>query len=200
MNNHWLLKDVFTNTPNVVLAVDQHFHIFDLNPAAATLLGLSRKQVVGQHCSHLMKCRNMNRTLLCGTSNCPVTHVIQLKHPIAQEELILGQTTDSRGEFACSLIPVEHEQSTYVVFAARDISGVKMANRVRANFVSMVSHDLRTPLARLGSRLSFMGLPCPNIFAGEHAFHSRLEWVSRQDMEKAMQTIVHLAMIFEERA
>ena len=51
-----------------------------------------------------------------------------------------------------------------------------------------------------GSRLSFMGLPCPNIFAGEHAFHSRLEWVSRQDMEKAAETIVHLAMIWEERA
>ena len=51
-----------------------------------------------------------------------------------------------------------------------------------------------------GSRLSFMGLPCPNIFAGEHAFHSRLEWVSRQDMEKAVQTIVHLAMICEEKA
>jgi tripeptide aminopeptidase len=51
-----------------------------------------------------------------------------------------------------------------------------------------------------GSRLSFMGLPCPNIFAGEHAFHSRLEWVSRQDMEKAVQAIVHLAMIWEERA
>jgi tripeptide aminopeptidase len=51
-----------------------------------------------------------------------------------------------------------------------------------------------------GARLSFMGLPCPNIFAGEHAFHSRLEWVSVQDMEKAVQTIVHLAMIWEERA
>ncbi|WP_146686525.1 peptidase T [Bradyrhizobium canariense] len=51
-----------------------------------------------------------------------------------------------------------------------------------------------------GSRLSFMGLPCPNIFAGEHAFHSRLEWVSVQDMEKAVQTIVHLVMIWEERA
>ncbi|UFZ06056.1 peptidase T [Bradyrhizobium ontarionense] len=51
-----------------------------------------------------------------------------------------------------------------------------------------------------GSRLSFMGLPCPNIFAGEHAFHSRLEWVSIRDMEKAVQTIVHLAMIWEERA
>jgi tripeptide aminopeptidase len=51
-----------------------------------------------------------------------------------------------------------------------------------------------------GSRLSFMGLPCPNIFAGEHAFHGRIEWVSVQDMEKAVQTIVHLAMIWEERA
>ena len=51
-----------------------------------------------------------------------------------------------------------------------------------------------------GSRLSFMGLPCPNIFAGEHAFHSRLEWVSVQDMEAAVRTIVHLAMVWEERA
>lgn len=51
-----------------------------------------------------------------------------------------------------------------------------------------------------GSRLSFMGLPCPNIYAGEHAFHSKLEWVSVQDMEKATQTIVHLAAIWEEKA
>ena len=51
-----------------------------------------------------------------------------------------------------------------------------------------------------GSRLSFMGLPCPNIFAGEHAFHSRLEWVSVQDMEKAVETIIHLAVIWEEQA
>lgn len=51
-----------------------------------------------------------------------------------------------------------------------------------------------------GSRLSFMGLPCPNLFAGEHAFHSKLEWVSVQDMEKAAETIVHLAAIWEEKS
>lgn len=51
-----------------------------------------------------------------------------------------------------------------------------------------------------GSRLSFMGLPCPNIFAGEHAFHSKQEWVSVQDMQKAVQTIVHLVSIWEEKA
>jgi tripeptide aminopeptidase len=51
-----------------------------------------------------------------------------------------------------------------------------------------------------GSRFSFMGLPCPNIFAGEHAFHSKEEWVSVQDMEKAAETIVNLAAIWEEKA
>lgn len=51
-----------------------------------------------------------------------------------------------------------------------------------------------------GSRLSYMGLPCPNIFAGEHAFHSKHEWVSVQDMHKAVETIVNLAIIWEENA
>lgn len=51
-----------------------------------------------------------------------------------------------------------------------------------------------------GSRLSFMGLPCPNIFAGEHAFHSKQEWVSVQDMQKAVETIINLCVIWEEKA
>jgi tripeptide aminopeptidase len=51
-----------------------------------------------------------------------------------------------------------------------------------------------------GSRLSFMGLPCANIFAGEHAFHSKQEWVSVQDMQKAVDTILHLCSIWEEKS
>ena len=50
-----------------------------------------------------------------------------------------------------------------------------------------------------GSRLSFMGLPTPNLFAGEHNFHSRLEWVSVQDMEKAVEVIVELCRVWERR-
>lgn len=51
-----------------------------------------------------------------------------------------------------------------------------------------------------GSRLSFMGLPTPNIFAGEHAFHGKEEWVSVQDMHKAVETILHLCMVWEEKS
>lgn len=49
-----------------------------------------------------------------------------------------------------------------------------------------------------GSRLSFMGLPTPNLFAGEHNFHSRLEWTSRQDLERAVAVIVEIARIWAE--
>ena len=49
-----------------------------------------------------------------------------------------------------------------------------------------------------GSRLSFMGLPTPNLFAGEQNFHSRLEWVAVQDMELAVQVIVNLCRIWEQ--
>jgi tripeptide aminopeptidase len=51
-----------------------------------------------------------------------------------------------------------------------------------------------------GSRLSFMGLPCPNIFTGEMALHGKHEYVSVQDMQKSMQTLVHLAMVWEEKS
>jgi tripeptide aminopeptidase len=51
-----------------------------------------------------------------------------------------------------------------------------------------------------GSRFSFMGLPCPNIFAGEHGIHSKQEWVSVQDMQKAVETIVNLCAVWEEKS
>ncbi len=51
-----------------------------------------------------------------------------------------------------------------------------------------------------GSRLSFMGMPCPNIFTGEMAIHSKHEYVSVQDMQKAVDTLIHLSQIWEEKA
>jgi tripeptide aminopeptidase len=45
-----------------------------------------------------------------------------------------------------------------------------------------------------------MGLPTPNLFAGEQNFHSRLEWVSTYDMQKAVEVMVHLCRVWEERS
>ena len=51
-----------------------------------------------------------------------------------------------------------------------------------------------------GSILSELGLPTPNLFTGQHAFHSRLEWISEEDMEKSVEVVLHLIRIWEERA
>ncbi len=51
-----------------------------------------------------------------------------------------------------------------------------------------------------GSRLSFMGLPCPNIFTGMQNIHSKLEWIGTSDMAKAAETVVHACMVWEERS
>ena len=50
-----------------------------------------------------------------------------------------------------------------------------------------------------GSKLSYMGLPCPNIFTGMQGIHSKLEWIGVNDLAKAAETIVHLSMIWEEK-
>jgi tripeptide aminopeptidase len=51
-----------------------------------------------------------------------------------------------------------------------------------------------------GSKLTFRGLPCPNIFTGGHEFHSKLEFNSRRGLEKTTETLVHLVQIFAEHA
>jgi PAS domain S-box-containing protein len=144
--NHRYLEALFTNTPSTIVAIDNNFRIFDMNPAATTALGCSREVALGQHCNQLLKCRNLNGTVLCGTSSCLLTRVMRQKQPIVHEEVIIGIVPDHSHEFDLGVTPVDQGSITGAIFAARNVSNIKVANRVRANFVSMVSHELRTPL------------------------------------------------------
>lgn len=69
------------------------------------------------------------------------------------------------------------------------------ADAIRECGLTPLSHPVRGGTD--GSRLSFMGLPCPNIFTGEMALHSKQEFVSVQDMEKAVDVLVKLVQRWE---
>ncbi|MGA7722290.1 MAG: peptidase T [Ignavibacteriaceae bacterium] len=77
---------------------------------------------------------------------------------------------------------------------------------VMENAIEAMKHlDIKPILSPIrggtdGSRLSFMGLPTPNIFAGEHSFHSKLEWIAIQDMELVVKLIVEICKVWEEKA
>src|SRR6266516_1858884 len=140
---HPYLEAMVAGTSDAMIALDEHFHILDFNPALRTALNWSPEKTIGRNCSEFLRCCNLNRIELCGTSSCPLVRVLEQKQPLPNEEMIIGGTC----EVSASVIPVDAGNGQlHVVFTARDVSALKVANRVRANFVSMVSHELRTPL------------------------------------------------------
>jgi len=144
--SHSLLTAMIANTTDAILAIDSDFEVLDFNPAATTMFGWTAENALEYPCSEVLKCRNLNSTLLCGTSSCPLVRVLSDKKPLIREELIIGSGPDWQCEVAVSVTPVDLEHKPYIVFTARDISSQKAVNRMRTNFVSMVSHELRTPL------------------------------------------------------
>jgi PAS domain S-box-containing protein len=140
---HPYLEEIVSHTPDSLIALDQHFQVLDLNPTASTILGWPAEKAIGRKCTEILHCQNLNKMELCGTSSCPLVRALKLKQPIANEELIIGDTS----EVSASITPVDvGNDEIHVVFTTRDMSALIVANRVRANFVSMVSHELRTPL------------------------------------------------------
>jgi PAS domain S-box-containing protein len=140
------LAGVVANTSDAIIALDGHFHLLALNPAASQLLSVEASEAVGRQCSEVLHCQNLNRMALCGTSSCPLQRVLQEKTPLPNEELIMGSQGEQGHEVSASVTLAPIEPEPYAVFMARDLSALKVANQVRANFVSMVSHELRTPL------------------------------------------------------
>jgi signal transduction histidine kinase len=130
-------------TTDAMFILDGDFSILDLNPAACSALGLAREEATGQPCSALLRCCNLNKTPLCGTSNCPLQRAYALDQPVINEELLLAENL----EVSISATPITTANvRREAAFIARDMSALHVANRVRSNFVSMVSHELRTPL------------------------------------------------------
>ena len=137
------LEAIVANTSDAMIAIDEHFQVLELNPAAEAALGVSGEKAIGCNCTEVLGCRNLNKMEICGTSSCPLVRVLQLKQPLSNEELIIGDNC----EVSASVTPIDAGNGELqVIMTARDMSSLKVANRVRANFVSMVSHELRTPL------------------------------------------------------
>lgn len=140
------LELLFANSANAIIVIDEHFQILEFNPSTTEKLGWSRETTIGQKCHEVLKCKNLNGMVLCGTSSCPLTRVTQLNKPIPNEEMLLGTNANPANEYALGVTPIDSKIGRVIVFSARDVTTHRVANSVRANFVSMVSHELRTPL------------------------------------------------------
>jgi signal transduction histidine kinase len=140
------LEALIAHTSDTVIALREDFQVVALNPSACASLGLSAQSSLQKKCPEVLRCQNLNHMVLCGTSSCPLTHALQDKCALANEEIIIGVQPDHTLEVSTSVVPVTIDGQHYAIFTARNLSALKLANHVRSNFVSMVSHELRTPL------------------------------------------------------
>lgn len=111
-------------------------------------------------------------------------------------ENVKGQALDLYPEAAIELIREEqYRNMKYVIDEHPEVTKYAMEAMENAGLkVNKASVRGGTD----GSRLSHMGLPCPNLFTGQHGIHSRQEWISLQDMEHSTQTLVELVQIWAE--
>jgi tripeptide aminopeptidase len=118
-----------------------------------------------------------------------------------KEEFLSRLATETAADHPGSKVEIEIEQSYRNMKEVLDDHAevVEMAKRA----INRAGLEVREQPVRGGtdgSRLCFMGLPTPNVFAGEHSFHSRTEWISTHDMHKAVEVIVELCKLWEESA
>ena len=142
-----VLTSFMTHSPDALVILDKDFRLRDSNPAAREMLRLPVGKVgTVWKCREVLRCKNLNRMELCGTSSCPLVRALQQDEPLQNEELLVGAQAGAFCEVSTSVTPIHIAKQPYAVFALRDLSALKVANQVRSNFVSMVSHELRTPL------------------------------------------------------
>src|SRR5215469_5193186 len=67
------LEPLFEHSANAIVVIDEQFHVIDANGNSCNKLGWTHPSIIGQHCSKVLGCMNLNRMTLCGTSSCPLT-------------------------------------------------------------------------------------------------------------------------------
>lgn len=113
------------------------------------------------------------------------------------EQVVAGlRTSEPRAIFTLTF-PEQYRNMRY--WLEKDMRPVELAREaVRRAGLTPLSTAIRGGTD--GSNLTARGLPCPNIFCGMREVHSQREWVSLQDMVKSVETLLHLAELWHERA
>lgn len=150
------LQAIFANSSEAILTVDDEYHLVEVNNACADLLEHDRAEIVGRHCSEVIACQDERGQVLCFSAGCPLAQAIESNHATPYRDLLWRCAGDTVKRVSASFALVESSDGTRSVITARDISMEKAASRMQANFISMVSHDLRTPLTTINGYLEIV--------------------------------------------
>ncbi len=149
---------IFTLSSDAILTIGDDFVVREANPASGAILGWSEAaDLVGQRCCDVLRCRDSRKLLLCDTPRCPLHEAFSTEAPTPPRDLIWETRSVRLCEVSATFTARDGGAAgRRAVVVARDVTALNAANRVRANFVSMVSHELRSPLNSINGFLDIV--------------------------------------------
>ena len=147
---------IFTHTSEAILSVGDDFIIQETNPAFGTVLGWQDQSPQGRRCSEVLRCRDERRMVLCDTPRCPLQQAFDADGAVPVRELYWQTHAGKLCEVSASFSAPRTGESGRAVIVARDITALNAINRMRTSFISMVSHEMRTPLNTVNGYLEIV--------------------------------------------
>lgn len=147
---------IFTLSSDAILTIGDDYVVREANPASGAILGWPEAEITGQHCFDLLRCRDSRNLLLCDTPRCPLRQALAAEAPTPPRDLSWETRSARLCEVSATFTARCAGEQRHAVVVARDVTVLNAANRVRANFVSMVSHELRNPLNSINGFLDIV--------------------------------------------
>lgn len=140
------LEAIINNISDGVVILDSNLKVVTMNPALETISGWTTEEVVGYPCRNVFRTQDVHGGCLCDTA-CPMLQPLASGEPVPYLEVKIetkaGQVKDLSVSYSRLLAT---DGSVYGIVVARDISRVKEIEQLKEEFLSLISHDLRTPL------------------------------------------------------
>jgi PAS domain S-box-containing protein len=174
-----------------VLLVDAERKILQFNPAAERLSGWSRSEALGRHCWEVLGCRGGTPAEAEEHERlCPLLLAVQTNSEQGATEMLTSGRNGERRWFEVSSAPIRQDAKTgepqRLVVGIHDISQLKAVERLKSDFVAMVSHELRAPLSTVTGSVEMLGLLDP---VGDHESYHEVVGILQQQTRRLRQVV-----------
>jgi two-component system phosphate regulon sensor histidine kinase PhoR len=136
---------VIDNLPCAVMTVDSNFKISSVNPWAEKLTGYSSAEAIGRYCGDILQCDMCKHV-------CPLRGAVRGGEPVVNVETTIRNKGGEAIAVTMNTAALLNDRGELVggVEAFQDISHIKALEREKANFISMIAHDIKSPIVAIG--------------------------------------------------
>ncbi len=145
------LRAILASSSDGIALLGANTCFIEANASFGRIFGIEPERIVGMECMELFGCDGENAHGRCGEL-CMVHRALQLDHPLPYTEIEL-QINGTARAVGLSITPVSTTGKPLCLIVARDVTAIRDLTRMKANFLSMITHELRSPLNAINGYL-----------------------------------------------